>query len=363
MVAMHGSFRRHVMVLTLGLALLAALPAARASENEVCLPTAEHCIPGRLGQYWQQNGGPPIFGLPISAPALETDPDSGRTGQVQWVERGRLEEHTGNAAPYDVLLARLGVERLRQLGRDWQAEGREPGPRPGCLWFPQTGHNVCDQDASGSSAPDRGFRSYWEGEGLRDQRLTLYGRSLALHGLPLTAARLETNAGGQTVLTQWFERGRFEWHPENPRGFRVVLGLLGAEVRAGMVERGLKYFWPTTLPGGFLIQGDQSSANEQMFELKIAQSGGDQEEATIRGGAGSEAEARPDGQAITVRGRPGMAYTTASGTGIYWEEGGFPYAIVGRILPQDALSIAEGLDAWDLATWQRRVQSLRTPAP
>ncbi len=363
MVTMHSTTRRLIMALALGLALLAALPAARASENEVCLPTANYCIPGRLGQFWQQNGGLPIFGNPISAPALETDPHSRRTGQIQWVERGRLEEHAEHAAPYDVLLARLGVERLRQLGRDWQAEGREPGPQPGCLWFRETGHNVCDQDPNGSSAADRGFRSYWEGTGLRDAGLTRFGRSLALHGLPLTTARMETTASGQMVLTQWFERGRFEWHPDNPPGFRVVLGLLGTEVRAGLVGDGLKYFWPTTLPGGWLIDAGQSVADEQLFALKIGQTGGGQDEATIQGGTGSEAEARPDGQAITVRGRPGMAYTTASGTGIYWEEDGFPYAIIGRILPQDALSIAEGLDAWDLATWQRRVQTLRTPAP
>ena len=303
-----------------------------------------------------------MFGNPISAPALETNPDTSRTGQIQWVERGRLEEHAENAAPYDVLLARLGVERLQQLGRDWQAEGREPGPKTGCLWFPETGHNVCDQDTNESSAPDRGFRSYWEGEGLRGARLTHYGRSLALHGLPLTAARMETTASGQMVLTQGFERGRFEWHPDNPSGFRVVLGLLGTEVRAGLVS-GLKYFWPMTLPGGWLIDGDQSAGDERMFALHVAQAADGQGEATIRGGAGSEAEQWPDGQAITVRGRPGMAYTTASGTGIYWEEDGFPYAIVGRILPNDAVSMAEGLDPWDRATWQRRIYALRASAP
>ncbi|HZG69206.1 MAG TPA: hypothetical protein VEZ12_20905, partial [Herpetosiphonaceae bacterium] len=63
MVTMHSTTRRLIMVLALGLALLAALPAARASENEVCLPTVSYCIPGRLGQYWQQNGGLAIFGL------------------------------------------------------------------------------------------------------------------------------------------------------------------------------------------------------------------------------------------------------------------------------------------------------------
>jgi hypothetical protein len=36
--------------------------------------------------------------------------------------------------------------------------------------------------------------------------------------------------GGTTVLAQWFERARFEWHPDNPAAYRVLLGRLGAEV-------------------------------------------------------------------------------------------------------------------------------------
>ena len=30
-------------------------------------------------------------------------------------------------------------------------------------------------------------------------------------------------------MTQWFERARFEWHPDKPREFKVLLGLLGNE--------------------------------------------------------------------------------------------------------------------------------------
>jgi hypothetical protein len=31
------------------------------------------------------------------------------------------------------------------------------------------------------------------------------------------------------VLTQWFERARFEWHPTNPAPHQVLLGRLAAE--------------------------------------------------------------------------------------------------------------------------------------
>ena len=192
--------------------------------------------------------------MPISPHVLEIDTDTGRTIMFQCFERGRLETHEEHEKPYDVLLARLGVERLQQLGRTWQAEARASGPQEGCLWFPQTGHNVCDQDTRGTSAASRGFRSTWQAEQLRDPALSAYQRSLALHGYPLTEARMERDAQGQTVLTQWFERQRFEWHPTNRRGFRVVRGLLGNEVRQALLARGLKYFWPTMLPPGYVIQ-------------------------------------------------------------------------------------------------------------
>ena len=41
---------------------------------------------------------------------------------------------------------------------------------------------------------------------------------------------MEKNQAGHTVLTQWFERARFEWHPNNPEPFKVLLGLLGNEI-------------------------------------------------------------------------------------------------------------------------------------
>jgi hypothetical protein len=48
---------------------------------------------------------------------------------------------------------------------------------------------------------------------------------------------METNSNGDPVLTQWFERGRFEWYPNNPQGFRVLLGLLGNEMRQAVGVR------------------------------------------------------------------------------------------------------------------------------
>ncbi len=52
---------------------------------------------------------------------------------------------------------------------------------------------------------------------------------LAVFGYPITPARMEFNKDlGKEVLTQYFERQRFELHPQNQRPYDVLLGRLGA---------------------------------------------------------------------------------------------------------------------------------------
>jgi hypothetical protein len=42
---------------------------------------------------------------------------------------------------------------------------------------------------------------------------------------------MEPNADGTMVLTQWYERARFEYYPDNPAPYQVLLGRLGAEAK------------------------------------------------------------------------------------------------------------------------------------
>lgn len=73
-------------------------------------------------------------------------------------------------------------------------------------YFPETQHTVSGR-----------FLDYWEAHGGVEQQ-----------GYPLTEAFDERNpTDGMIYRTQYFERARFEYHPENQAPYDVLLGLLG----------------------------------------------------------------------------------------------------------------------------------------
>lgn len=86
---------------------------------------------------------------------------------------------------------------------------------PNRTYYPETGHYVT-----------RVFQNYW----------LKYG-GLAQFGLPLTEEFREKNpADGKTYTVQYFERNRFEYHPEFAGTFyEVELGLLGRQVTGNRV--------------------------------------------------------------------------------------------------------------------------------
>lgn len=63
---------------------------------------------------------------------------------------------------------------------------------------------------------------------------------LDIFGYPITDQFVDNGR-----LVQYFQRARFEWHPENPEGFNVQLGLLGDEL--GVSQPRLR---PEQIPGG-----------------------------------------------------------------------------------------------------------------
>jgi len=187
--------------------------------GERCFDEVPDCISGRIRQYWEQNGGLTVFGYPI-APQQE-EMIEGEPYQVQWFERNRLELHPENERPYDVLLGRLGIDMLEQQGRDWndfeQSEAQE-----GCVYFEQTGHNICGE-----------FLEAWRANGLETDGTPGLSQqeNLALFGLPVSDQMTETLEDGNEYTVQYFERARFELHPENDPPYNVLFGLLGKQIR------------------------------------------------------------------------------------------------------------------------------------
>ena len=60
-----------------------------------------------------------------------------------------------------------------------------------------------------------------------------FNESLALFGLPLTNEVPMLLGDGRRHSVQYFERARFESHPDNAPPYTVLFGLLGNEARAG----------------------------------------------------------------------------------------------------------------------------------
>ena len=109
----------HRLSAALVLILLAVLVPTAHAQDQRCFPETGQCISGRIREYWEQNGGLPVFGFPTTDQHEEQI--EGKPFQVQWFERNRLELHPENA-------------RLQQLGVDDRLIVSEPfSDLPG-LW-------------------------------------------------------------------------------------------------------------------------------------------------------------------------------------------------------------------------------------
>lgn len=186
-----------------------ALPANPAFErvapfdstpDRVYFPETGHSLSGGFKTYWDTHGGLAVFGFPISEEFAERNPDSGAVYTVQYFERNRFEYHPEfSGTHFEVSLGRLGVQIAEQTFPPAPIMAGQDGLR----YFPETHHSV--------SGP---FLSYWESHG-----------GLAIFGYP-TSEPFEEHGR----LVQYFERNRFELHPDLPLENRVLLGRLGVDL-------------------------------------------------------------------------------------------------------------------------------------
>ena len=198
--------------LLLGLALIIALGLVPLSPGGVdsvaageraCFQETPYCAENAFLDFWRANGDVEILGFPLSQPFVDN-----RGLIVQFYERVIMEWHPENTDPRSqVLLTLLGNDRADTLPeRNTPPVACDVEP---CTIFTETNHTL------------RGvFYNYWVARG-----------GLAVFGFPKTEQFMEVNpTNGETYMVQYFERNRFEYHPEvaDPR-YQVLLGHLGRE--------------------------------------------------------------------------------------------------------------------------------------
>jgi LPXTG-site transpeptidase (sortase) family protein len=173
--------------------------ADTANGKPLLFPETGHTLAYSFRVFWQQNGGLDIFGYPITEVFVE----NGRP--VQYFERARFE-----------WFGELALTQGGLLGR-WIAADKQdqppfkPVPPPAAPvgnFFPETGHTL-----------SFGFLNFWQARG-----------GLPVYGYPISEEFQELNpADGKVYTVQYFERARFEYHPENPVAYEVQLGHLGRQ--------------------------------------------------------------------------------------------------------------------------------------
>ena len=214
--------RRFLLLVVLLAGLVPALLPAGAAARPVAVS-----LRGGFADFWRAHEGTLLFGAPLTG----EQPEGGLT--VQYFERARLEWHADYPPGQQITLGRLGAELIG----DRVFPGIPPFPsNPAHRYFAATGHSI--QGA---------ILTFWQAHG-----------GLPIFGYPISEEFMENGH-----LTQWFERARFELHPENQPPYDVLLGLLGREATA--------YGDPDVYDVG-LVVGD-GPTHDRRLVLGLAQGG------------------------------------------------------------------------------------------
>ncbi|MFL5733476.1 MAG: hypothetical protein ACJ78Q_09755 [Chloroflexia bacterium] len=200
-----------------------ASPTATTVPADRFFPETGFNVPGVFVKYWSSQGGLPVFGFPISEARLEHSLTDGNDYLVQYFERNRFEYHPEFAdTPNEVLLGLLGAE-LTKFRTFPTVQVFEDSP--GRVYMAPTGHSLGEP-----------FLSYWRNNG-----------GLGIFGYPISEPFDEVNAdNSKTYLVQYFQRNRFEFHPENKQPYDVLLGLLGRDF--AFYQQAINA-WGTPVPG------------------------------------------------------------------------------------------------------------------
>jgi len=184
---MKSRWAAHLVILTailLGLGSVMHPSAAGYAQGDSRLfPETGKIVRGKFLAYWNEHGGLPQQGFPISEEMQEKSDTDGKLYTVQYFERAIFELHPEFKAPNDVLLSLLGVFRYKEKYPSGRASGVVKETQPGnCI----ATHDDSDVDSGRGFIPEAPERQV-VGEGL-----VLTGRVLSSRDCaPIAGAKLE----------------------------------------------------------------------------------------------------------------------------------------------------------------------------
>jgi hypothetical protein len=177
----------------------------QAQTETRTFPETGFTVRGLFLRYWLEHGGLPQQGYPISNEFAEVSDLDGKAYRVQYFERAVFEYHPENQPSHNVLLSQLGTFRYKAKFGEAGAPSQQPNMQSTQL-FPETGFHVGGV-----------FLEYWKTHG-----------GLAQQGFPISNEFSEvSDLDGKHYVVQYFERAVFEYHPENPPPYNVLLSQLG----------------------------------------------------------------------------------------------------------------------------------------
>jgi hypothetical protein len=188
---------------------VAAPTVAQEGELFAYFPETGHNISFEIKDFFDAKGGVEVFGLPVTE--VISDSLTGETLNVQYFQRARFEIRPDRPKGERITLTRLG-SFLTHGRREAAFQRVTHSPDPNRDFYPETGHTLGGV-----------FRDVWS-----------QYESLTVFGYPISEEFQEYNpVDGKYYTVQYFERARFEHHPEHQgTPYEVQLGHLGYELLA-----------------------------------------------------------------------------------------------------------------------------------
>jgi hypothetical protein len=222
------NMRNRSFFLVLVLVLAAVLPyrnaSAQSTPDSLYFPETGYTVKGEFLDKFRSATDPIlVYGYPITNDFLASDDSPSAGLRVQYFQKARFEYHLENPPGDRIVISSLGsvLYDLEQIDSKTVSAANHTA----CRYFAATQHQTC-----------YAFLNFFDANGGVDQFGNPISEIISLNG----------------QLVQYFEKARFEWHPERPSGQRVALTNLG-QIYFNFYEK-VPFTQATSVPPNSLIK-------------------------------------------------------------------------------------------------------------